>query len=66
MLEGFGYTTEQLMYELMQPCDELIKACFWHGKEVDCKKFFRVAKSTSGFCCSFNYKSLKDSLEVYV
>lgn len=63
-LEEMGYTTDRLMFELMQPCGNMIKSCAWLGKTVSCDTLFRVAKSAEGFCCSFNYKALKDSLEM--
>lgn len=59
-----GYTTDRLMFELMQPCGNMIKSCAWLGKTVPCDTLFRVAKSSEGFCCSFNYKALKDALEM--
>lgn len=66
ILEEMGYTTNKLMLELMQPCANMIKSCAWLGKIVQCDTLFRVAKSSEGFCCSFNYKALKDSLEMCV
>ncbi|XP_037044653.1 sodium channel protein Nach-like [Bradysia coprophila] len=64
ILEEMGYTTDKLMFELMQPCNLMIKSCAWLGKIIPCDTIFRVAKSSEGFCCSFNYKALKDSLEI--
>lgn len=64
ILEEMGYTTDKLMFELMQPCSNMIQGCAWLGKIVACDTLFRVAKSSEGFCCSFNYKALKDSLEM--
>lgn len=63
-LEEMGYTTDRLMFELMQPCGNMIRSCAWLGKTVPCDTLFRVAKSSEGYCCSFNYKALKDSLEM--
>lgn len=60
ILEEMGYTTDKLMFELMQPCNQMIKSCAWLGKIIPCDTIFRVAKSSEGFCCSFNYKSLKE------
>lgn len=65
ILEGMGYTTDKLMFELMQPCVNMIRDCSWLGKIVPCDSLFRVAKSSEGFCCSFNYQALKGSLEMY-
>lgn len=63
-LEEMGYTTDKLMLELMQPCNNMIKNCAWLGKIVPCDTLFRVARSSEGFCCSFNYKALKGDLEM--
>lgn len=65
ILEEMGYTTDRLMFELMQPCSNMIKNCAWLGKIVPCDTLFRVARSSEGFCCSFNYKALKGDLEMY-
>lgn len=66
ILEGMGYTTDRLMFELMQPCVNMIRDCSWLGKIAPCDSLFRVAKSSEGFCCSFNYQALKGSLEMWV
>lgn len=66
ILTELNYTTEKLMFELMQPCNVMLENCIWLGKIVPCETIFRVAKSSEGFCCSFNYNSLKDNLEVWV
>lgn len=63
ILEDMGYTTETLMMELVQPCDHMVKMCFWKGNEYPCYKLFKLSRSTEGICCSFNYKAIKLSLE---
>lgn len=63
-MSALNYTTDRLMYELMQPCDHLIANCTWLGKAMPCVQLFRVAKSSEGFCCSFNYKAPREFLEV--
>lgn len=63
-LTHLNYSTERLMLELMQPCDLMVANCTWLGKPTPCRTIFRVAKSTEGFCCSFNYKGPLDYLEV--
>lgn len=50
--------------ELMQPCENMITSCAWLGTEVPCDSLFRVAKSAAGFCCSFNSRALRSSLEM--
>lgn len=52
------------MLELMQPCENMIKHCLWLGKAVPCDSLFRITMSAEGFCCSFNNKALKNSLEM--
>lgn len=64
ILQTLNYTSERLMFELMEPCTFMLQNCHWLGKSVPCQTLFRVAKSSEGFCCSFNYKALKSSLEV--
>lgn len=64
-LSSMNYSTEHLMLDLMQPCDLMIDNCTWLGKDIPCNQLFRVAKSSEGFCCSFNYKAPLDSLEMY-
>lgn len=64
ILTELNYTTEKLMFELMQPCSLMLETCIWLGKFVPCEKVFRVAKSSEGFCCSFNYNALRNNLEV--
>lgn len=66
ILRNLSYTTETLMLELVQPCENLLKACFWKGNEYPCYKLFKISRSTEGICCSFNYKAIKSSLEVWV
>lgn len=63
-LTELNYTTEKLMFEVMQPCSIMLEKCIWLGLVVPCETIFRVAKSSEGFCCSFNYNGLKDNLEV--
>lgn len=58
-----GYTSESLMYEVMQPCENLIDYCYWLNKKHDCNALFRVVKTSEGFCCSFNNHGIKRSLE---
>lgn len=64
ILQGMNYTTETLMSEIAQPCDKLLRKCFWKGKETECHELFKLSRSTEGICCSFNYKALRRSLEM--
>lgn len=64
LLLQMNYTSERLMFEMMQPCSEMLQNCTWLGKTMPCEALFRVAKSAEGFCCSFNYKAPIDELEV--
>lgn len=63
-LEKFNYTTNKLMRTLAQPCDSLLRRCYWLGKLTNCSEIFRTTTSGFGFCCSFNYKALRSYLEV--
>lgn len=64
ILQEMGYTTDRLMAELMQPCANMIHNCEWLGKHFPCSALFRVARSSEGYCCSFNYKAVRENLEV--
>lgn len=63
VLREAGYTPDSLMSELAQPCDRLLKLCYWKGTEMPCNELFKLSRSTEGICCSFNYKALRLSLE---
>lgn len=63
-LGALNWTSEDLMFELMQPCDVMITNCLWLGKPKPCQQLFRAAKSTEGYCCSFNYKAPLGLLEL--
>lgn len=49
-----GYNPAKMLLELNQPCDSLVKYCYWLESEVSCAKHFQVTKTHEGFCCSFN------------
>ena len=63
IIQRTNYTTETLMTELAQPCDSLLKLCFWKGSETPCNELFKMTRSTEGICCSFNYVALRRALE---
>lgn len=63
-LHQMNYTIERLMFNMMEPCTQLLQHCSWLGSFVPCKSLFRVATSAEGFCCSFNYKPPLDPVEV--
>lgn len=63
ILADLGYTTETLMMEIVQPCEDLVKLCFWKGYERRCNQLFKLSRSTEGVCCSFNYIALRTILE---
>ena len=44
----------KLYFKVMLSCDELLLACQWQGEAKDCADLFTLAKSDSGYCCSFN------------
>ncbi|KYB27860.1 pickpocket protein 28 [Tribolium castaneum] len=47
------------MAQLAQPCEQMISDCFWNSKQSNCSDIFTLVKTTSGYCCSFNYKGIK-------
>ncbi|KAL7302568.1 hypothetical protein TKK_0005203 [Trichogramma kaykai] len=54
-LASENVTIEDIMYNMMQPCEKLLLRCAWEGKIYDCSKIFKPIKSIEGFCCAFNY-----------
>lgn len=60
VLESLGVTIKQLMKIVMQPCNEMMKKCFWLNLPIPCEKLFSVSRSSEGFCCSFNYKGIEN------
>lgn len=48
------YDVMTTMYELMQPCDQLLYRCRWEGEETECMKIFKKSETYQGYCCSFN------------
>lgn len=60
ILKIMGYSTEKLLYELMEPCSKMITHCYWINQRTNCKKLFQLIKSSEGFCCSFNYRTNKN------
>lgn len=59
-LKRLNYTIEHMMYELMEPCELMIRKCHWLDRNRDCARLFRVVTSSEGFCCAFNYQSQLD------
>ncbi len=51
-----------LMQQAMQRCKEMILACYWQGKAVDCMQLFQVRRTDNGFCCSFNTVNIDEQL----
>lgn len=60
ILERLGYGPEEIIYQLVQPCADMLKNCSWLGESLPCNKLFRLTKTSEGFCCLFNYRGLKD------
>lgn len=54
-MDALNMTLSDLMQQMMQPCDRLVRYCTWLGRQIQCDKFFRVVQSTFGYCCAFNY-----------
>lgn len=46
-------------FQLAHPCNEMLYDCFWNTKPKNCGDIFTLEKTTSGYCCSFNYKGAK-------
>ena len=54
-----------LWFQLGQSCYELLERCMWEGNIHNCSELFEERKSSSGFCCSFNYRGLVE-FKMYV
>ncbi|XP_063907596.1 sodium channel protein Nach-like [Zophobas morio] len=67
VLERAGYNTEKIMHQVAHPCHVMITDCYWNNQEKNCSTMFHLVKTSSGFCCSFNYRGLKtDNEEIFV
>lgn len=58
-LNQFNLSIENLMLNLMQPCNRMIIHCVWLNKAIPCDELFQVSKTSKGFCCSFNYEDIQ-------
>uniref|UniRef100_A0A182WIC2 Uncharacterized protein n=1 Tax=Anopheles minimus TaxID=112268 RepID=A0A182WIC2_9DIPT len=63
-LGRMGWNPDKLLLELNQPCEELIKVCYWLGSEVPCSKIIRRTRTDNGFCCSYNVDNTMQPLLV--
>lgn len=54
------------MFEVMRPCKDMIQNCTWLGSMMPCENLFKIATSSEGFCCSFNYKPPLDPKLMYI
>uniref|UniRef100_A0A182MEP0 Sodium channel protein Nach n=1 Tax=Anopheles culicifacies TaxID=139723 RepID=A0A182MEP0_9DIPT len=61
-LGRMGWNPDKLLLELNQPCEELIKVCYWLGSEVPCPKVIHRTRTDNGFCCSYNVDSTMQPL----
>lgn len=43
------------MKAVAQPCSAMISSCTWKTKNYNCSKLFHLMKTTTGYCCAFNY-----------
>jgi len=50
---NFNFTFAFLL-QVRQPCQEMIKACYYAGKEENCNDIFNPSLTDEGICCSFN------------
>lgn len=63
IIESLGYNSETLMMALAQPCDTMLKECFWMGRRINCGDVFRLIEAPGGMCCSFNFRAYSEVLE---
>ena len=55
MIQNYYSKIPDILESVMLPCEEMIFICQLEGRLERCGDLFRVSKSDSGFCCSFNY-----------
>lgn len=49
----FNATVEQILHDVMQPCENMVKQCLWLNKIVPCNELFQISITSLGFCCLF-------------
>lgn len=54
-MAALNMTIPDLMQQMIQPCDRLIRYCLWQKRVTPCEKLFQVVQSMFGYCCAFNY-----------
>ncbi|XP_021937906.1 sodium channel protein Nach-like [Zootermopsis nevadensis] len=62
IIDDHKYTVRDLMRMLGQSCEELLVRCMWEGSILNCSELFTERKSYDGFCCSFNYRGVVETL----
>ncbi|XP_063988338.1 pickpocket protein 28-like isoform X2 [Diachasmimorpha longicaudata] len=44
----------RFMLNVSQPCEELLRYCFWHQNVTECDRIFNPILTDEGLCCNFN------------
>ena len=52
----------RLMQQVMHKCTDMMLVCQWQGEDIPCFKLFKIWRSTSGYCCSFNARRIDEQL----
>ncbi|KAH1024366.1 hypothetical protein HUJ05_003858 [Dendroctonus ponderosae] len=57
---------EHEIFEQIAPsCNKVLKKCMWQHNPVNCTIIFRTIKSPIGFCCSFQFYVLKNTVSTF-
>ncbi|XP_022838067.1 sodium channel protein Nach-like [Spodoptera litura] len=56
------YDVHTLMRSLTPKCEHLLVSCVWDTSPVHCLKLFDFRLTMNGYCCTFNYLRLYDSI----
>lgn len=61
ILDNNNVAIEKLLQYLAPNCKEMLERCTWKGQQTPCESLFEQIKTSSGFCCSFNYFAMKSN-----
>ncbi|XP_076220533.1 pickpocket protein 28-like isoform X2 [Nomia melanderi] len=59
-----SYDLAQIMKRLTPQCSKLLAKCRFHDEEKNCSEMFQFRKTQDGFCCTFNYATKADDIDL--
>ncbi|XP_076279922.1 sodium channel protein Nach-like [Lasioglossum baleicum] len=54
----------KIMMRLTPPCSVLLTKCRFHDQDRNCSEMFTSRKTQDGFCCTFNYATIRDDISL--